>query len=699
VLGREQLSAYRALMRNRNYRLWFLSSLGSSLGDWVGLFSLQVLVISLAEPGSRIALFGLGGVMMARLLPSVLFGPVAGVLADRYDRRRLMVAADALRGALYLGIAFSGELLTLFALAFLVECLSLVYISSKMAVLPGIVKRRELTQANQLALFVTYGPLPLGALLPTLTVGLAALVQRVGGPTMAPPRLALLLTVVGFWAAGTLIFRMRLPAPGRPAGTRDDDAKGIVAELRAGLEFIRDLPLIRSLITGVVGVFFGAGVVVTLGPEFVRSTLGRSETDWFTLMTFVGTGLLVGIAAVPALTGRFREERLFPVFLAATAGMAIIVALLDNFGRTLAAGAVLGASAGLAVVVGYTLLLRHTPDEVRGKTFATFFTASRIAMFAALGLAPFLAGAIGVFTVGAGGRFISVSGVRVTILAGGIVALYAALRGGSGMYRALRMQDAADAGTPMRLHLQSREQSPRTGLFISLEGGEGSGKSTQLRALVAALEQEGHDVVATREPGGPPVSERIREVLLDPATGTMDARTEALLYAAARAEHVRRVIRPALAAGKTVVCDRFLDSSVAYQGVARGLGEDVVYEINKWATDGVEPDVVVLLDIDAEEGLRRVGARAGRDGRDGRDDGADRIEREDARFHARVADGFRTLAQRHPDRIIVVDARGDADTVTRRVREALRPWLSSPDSGRAARAADVVDRQSGGAGR
>jgi dTMP kinase len=657
VTGRAPLHAYRALLRNHNYRLWFASSLGSSLGDWIGLFALQVLVISLAEPGSRIALFGLGGIMMARLLPSVLFGPVAGVLADRYDRKRLMVGADIARGVLYLGIVFSTDLIALFTLAFLIECLSLLYITSQKAVLPGIVEPHRLTSANQLGLFVTYGPLPFGAAVSTLMVAVAALARDMGLPAVDPTRLALVLTAFGFWASGAVISRMQRATRGRAADT--GERPSAVEELRNGLAFIRDLPLIRALIVGLVGVFFGAGVIVTLGPEFVRTSLERSETDWYTLMSAVGGGLLGGILLVPVVTARFREERLFPVFLTATAAIATAIATFDDFGLTLVAGLFLGACAGLSVVLGYTLLLRHTTDKVRGKTFGAFFTSTRIAMFAALGLAPFVAGTIGRFTIGAFGAFITVSGVRITILVGGLVALYSAVRVWRGVYRALAKDQS---GNQTGVRLNGGDATPAPGTFVAFEGVEGSGKSTQVERLAQTLRSEGREVLVTREPGGPAVAERIREVLLDPEVTDMHPRTEALLYAAARAEHVQQVIIPALAAGKVVVCDRFLDSSLAYQGHARNLGPDDVFEINRWAIAGVLPDVVVLLQLQPEEGLRRVTAQ--------RD--TDRIEGEDAAFHQRVADGFRRLAERDPDRFIVVKADGDPDTIAKEIRERLQ---------------------------
>lgn len=655
------------MVGNRNYRLWFISSLGSSLGDWVGLFALQVLVVSLAPAGSRLALFGLSGIMMARLLPSVVFGPISGVVADRYDRKRLMFVADVSRGGLFVVLAFSRDLVTLLVLTFVIECLSLLYVAAKDASLPQIVERRHLTQANQLNLFVVYGPLPLGALTATVLVSIAGFLTGLGLPDVGPTTFALLVNAGTFLVAAAVILGLRLPARVRRAAD-GEDPPGVLEELREGVRFIRDLPLIRALITGVVGVSFGAGVVVALGPEFVRTGLGRPESDWFGLVASVGTGLLVGILLVPLVTNHVRKARLFPPCLAGAAAVATLIAMLPSLALASVFGFVLGALAGMSFVTGYTLLHEHTTDDMRARTFAAFYTGTRVAMFAALALGPLLAGLIGRFSIGAGGRVVTMSGVRITMMLGGVAGLLSAASAWRAMYRAVR--DDGHGQPSLRLR---RERAVRSGgLFISLEGGEGSGKSTQMRQLVAALEAEGHAVVATREPGGPPVSERIRDVLLDPASTPMDPRTEALLYAAARAEHVEQVIRPALAAGKVVVCDRFLDSSVAYQGFARGLGEDVVYEINSWAVAGVEPDVVVLLDLDVEEGLRRAGQRGSGAL------GGDRIEREGPEFHARVAEGFRTLADHDPDRVVVVDGRGDADEVAARVRAALAPWLPVP---------------------
>jgi dTMP kinase len=195
------------------------------------------------------------------------------------------------------------------------------------------------------------------------------------------------------------------------------------------------------------------------------------------------------------------------------------------------------------------------------------------------------------------------------------------------------------------------------GRLIAFEGVEGSGKSTQLELLRRVLEGRGREVVVTREPGGTPAGERVRSVLLDPEV-ELHPRAEALLFAAARAELVEAVIRPALERGAVVLCDRYLDSSLAYQGAARGLGQGPVEEVNRFATGGLLPDLVVLLDLDPASGLRR---RAGQ---------LDRIEAQDLGFHQRVRQAFRDLAAADPDRFAVVDAAASVPEVAVRVQAA-----------------------------
>jgi dTMP kinase len=201
-------------------------------------------------------------------------------------------------------------------------------------------------------------------------------------------------------------------------------------------------------------------------------------------------------------------------------------------------------------------------------------------------------------------------------------------------------------------------------MFIVLEGPDGSGKSTQTRLLVESLRAAGKTVVQTREPGGTPAAEAIRNLVLSPEFTGLDSRTEALLFAGARAEHVANVILPALERGEVVVCDRYIDSSIAYQGIGRDLGVDRIRDLSLWATGGVVPDLTIVLDMDAAVGLSRVGNEL------------DRLEQEPQGFHDRVRKAFVELALHAPERYRVVGAVGSIEEVSARINLAVEEFVS-----------------------
>ncbi len=214
------------------------------------------------------------------------------------------------------------------------------------------------------------------------------------------------------------------------------------------------------------------------------------------------------------------------------------------------------------------------------------------------------------------------------------------------------------------VELPTPEPAEHPGLFVAFEGGERVGKSTQLRALGEHLARRGVAHVLTREPGGNPAAEAIRDVVLHPRYAGLDVRAEALLFAAARGEHVRDVVRPALERGEVVVTDRYLDSSVAYQGVARGLGRDVVEGLSLWATRGLVPDLTVVLDADETTGLARVAE-------------PDRLEAESSQFHGVVRRAFLGLAARAPHRYLVLDASQPVDAVASAVAARVDELLAA----------------------
>ncbi len=207
-------------------------------------------------------------------------------------------------------------------------------------------------------------------------------------------------------------------------------------------------------------------------------------------------------------------------------------------------------------------------------------------------------------------------------------------------------------------------------MFVTFEGIEGTGKSTQIRLLARHLEERGRTVLVTREPGGSRIGAELRKVLLSLDNAEITGRAELFLYLADRAQHVAQVIKPALARGEVVLSDRFADSTVAYQGYGRGLDPDMLQSLNAMAMDGLSPDVTILLDIEPEQGLRRALARNLENGA-ARAEG--RFEAEKLDFHQRVRGGYLALAARFPERMRVIDASGDADAVFTRVLAALPP--------------------------
>lgn len=208
---------------------------------------------------------------------------------------------------------------------------------------------------------------------------------------------------------------------------------------------------------------------------------------------------------------------------------------------------------------------------------------------------------------------------------------------------------------------------PYPGLFIAFEGGDGAGKSTQAARLTARLEAGGHAVLRTREPGGTPIGEKLRSLVLDHGHGDIDAHTEALIFAASRAAHVEQVIQPALDAGTVVICDRYVDSSAAYQGAGRELGVETVLQLNAWATHGLRPDLTVLLDVDPAQGRNRRTANSTAE---------DRLESEPDAFHSRIREAFVEIARTDPAGYVVLDAGLPAEELAATILARLRPMLT-----------------------
>jgi dTMP kinase len=623
----------------------------SSLGDWVGFLAVASLVADLAG-GAGGAAFSVAGLMLARTLPAVLFGPIAGALVDRLDRKRIMIVADLARGGLYAAMVFLGHLWAIYALSFVIESLSLVWGPARDASIPNLVPRRQLANANSIALASTYGTLPLGGIVFTVLVGVNTLLSNalpvLEGRDHAVP---LFLDAATFLFSAAMISRVPiLPSPARITGRLDFSR--IWRDVVDGIRFLREDSMASAMTAGIVVAFSAVGAVLALAPIFVVRTLAADSAGWGFMVTSFGVGIGLGMASANQASRLLERVSIFPWSLVVSAATLFVLAAMPNFALAAVVTVWLGAFCGLAWVTGYTLLQENVQDEFRGRTFASLTVLSRMGLFLSLATFPTLAGVYG--TLGAGSEL----GIRMALASAGIAVALAGLN-----TRRLLKRFRLSRPQPLTL-VPKLKRPPATGFFVAFEGVEGSGKGTQIRLAEEFLRGEGYDVLVTREPGGTEVGERVRELLLSPRTGMLDARSEALLFAASRAQTVHSVIRPALADGRVVICDRYVDSSLAYQGWGRGLGEQDILTLNVWATQGLFPDLVILLHLEPERGLLRS------------TEAPDRMEMEGQDFHAKVADAYLKIAEEHPERFIVVDADKEPAEVFDEVRGALAKALA-----------------------
>ena len=645
-------ATFRDLLTHPAFQRLLAAMTISSLGDWVGFTAVVALVTRLASDSDTAALGAVAAVMTARTLPAILFGPFAGALVDGLDRRKIMMAADIGRGVMYALMPFLNAVFPILVLSFLIECLSLLWTPARDASLPNLVPRRQLSNANSLGLLSSYGTLPLGGgvalVLATIS---AAIGQQVPYFATHTESLALWLDAGTFGFSAFMVSGVPLRGPTSEVDARLD-LRRVWADMKDGVRFLFSNPLTRAMAPGILAAFMATGAVLSLGSTFAANTLGARTAGWPILVTAFGAGMASGIISLNLVGKMLDRELVFgSSFLLASIALALL-AVMPNISTAALCTAGLGFATGVMWVTGYTLLQENVADEFRGRTFGSITVVSRLSLLLSLTVFPTLAIAYGKHAFFVGGQRIDLSGTRLALLTAGAGVILAGWFTRSGLKR-LRLT------RPKALSLVPKlKRPPSTGLFIAFEGVEGAGKGTQVKLLEEHLRGLGHDVLVTREPGGTELGEQLRALLLDPQTGAVDARTEALLFAASRSQHVAAVIRPALAAGRIVICDRYVDSSLAYQGWARGLGEQDVLTLNVWATQGLFPDLVILLHVEPELGLLRS------------TEALDRMELEGGDFHAKVADAFLKIAEEHPERFVVIDSSKEPGIVGDEVRAA-----------------------------
>jgi dTMP kinase len=663
-------------------RLWIALSL-SSLGDWLSIVALTALAPALTSGGAVAKGSAVSGVWLVTLLPALLFGPLAGAVADRLDRRMTMITGDVIRGLLFLSIPLFPNLTWIYIAKFLAGVTTQFWAPATSASIPNLVPPDKLERANQLSILSTYGTAPLAAGVFSVLALVSEGISRVT-PLFHTSNvdLALYFNAATYGiSALTVYFIRQIP--------KRNDCEKISAPSTAksiweGWRFIRKTPVVRGLVIGMVGAFAAAGVVVGLGYQYITATLHGGSAGWGLVFAAIFVGMALGMGLGTKVLGNFSRRRLFGVSIAAGAVPLALIGLVPNLVVVTLFVVLLGALSGIAYSTGFTIVGLEVDDGTRGRVFAFFQSSIQIILFTVIAVVPFLAAGFsrliatlnGTGNVKIGSAIYASAGQNVVILLAALVAFLLGIRA----YR--QMDDRK--GVPLREDLRaairneplpllepahvngSTPPGPPPGLLIAFEGGEGSGKTTQARLVAIWLRELGYDVVTTHEPGATKIGMRLRALLLDTSHTGMSPQAEALMYAADRAQHVASVIAPALARGAVVITDRYVDSSLAYQGAGRDLPVDEIARFNRWATGGRVPDLTILLDMDPMAGLSRR-ARS-----------ADRLEAEPADFHLRVRAGFQALARAEPSRYLVLDADRPPGQITREIQERIRELLPDP---------------------
>ncbi|MEU5094465.1 dTMP kinase [Streptomyces sp. NPDC020996] len=684
--------AVRSLLRRPQLRRLWSAQLVGGVGDTLALLVLVLLALQAAigtgsfGGGYRGVAFAVASVFAVRILSTLLFGAVLlGPLTSLtsqdgpLDRRWTMVGADGLRVALLIVAplwidwtpdnALAVLLVTVFVAGVAERFWTVCRESASPALLPGPPPEGatirplpdHMDALRRLSLRTSFVAIPLAAAV-LVAAGLLNNLLGSGIDWFDQHQAALASYVAaGLFAASLSVLTFlvlpdtRTPRARSPLeGLRRPRTGTAVDRGRTGV-----LPLLVLASAAVAGAISAAVAVSVLHAK----DLGGGPVTYGLLVGALTGGVVVGIRTAPAVLPTLSRRRLLALVIAFT-GVALLAAgLVPDVTTVLLIAALAGVGAGMAANIGHTLLDQETEEQRRARVTEHLHAFVRV--FVALGavVAPVVAAGIGPHRLENGKFVFAHGGAAFTLMLVGALLLPVA---------ALVLAKVDDrSGVPLRQDLRDAllgGDDPETvpaagGFFIALEGGDGAGKSTQAEALAEWIRAKGHEVVLTREPGATPVGKRLRSILLDVSSAGLSHRAEALLYAADRAEHVDTVVRPALERGAVVISDRYIDSSVAYQGAGRDLSPTEIARINRWATNGLVPHLTVLLDVAPEIARERF------------TEAPDRLESEPAEFHARVRAGFLTLAAADPGRYLVVDAGQDPEAVTTVVRHRLDQML------------------------
>ncbi|MCW2632806.1 MAG: hypothetical protein JWR88_1768 [Pseudonocardia sp.] len=656
-------------------RLWLVTAV-SATGDWLSLLALSALATQLTT-GYQAQSFALGGVVATKLLPALLLGPLAGALADKFDRRKVMVVCDLLRFGLFISIPLVGSLWWLFGATFLIETCALFWIPAKDASVPNLLKRPDQVEtANQLALVMTYGVAVITAAgLFSILTGAGALVEAASPQTTVNIALiingcAYLLTALTVW--------FRIPEISGRAGTRPHETVGLIALLREGAKFVSSTPLVRGLVIGILGAFAAGGAVIA-STKLYATSLGGGDAAYGVLFVAVFVGMAIGMGVTPRLARRLPHNRLFGSTIVVAGFAIVLVAIAPHLLIAIGAVALVGAFAGMAFLTGLTIIGAQVADAIRGRVVAFVQSLVRLDLLASMAVVPFLIGLVQPRTLRFGDFAFVIDGTRTVLFAGGLVAALV----GVIAYRQMDDRRSEPLLPDLLAVLRRGDRRGRNGVLVAVEGATTTETAEQANRLADWLRSQGHDVVASAagEPSEGWLAAGLRN---GQVVGT---RARALTAAAVRADLVEREIRPALETGAIVVVDRFLASplvqlEVAQQREHEQLDHEELESIAGWATGRLRPDLTVLLDRAptpdevpaAEPDTPPLGDE-----------------------HARVQRLLHRMAAAEPHKYVVVDADASDDVVAARVREVLSPLLRRPTK-HDARSADAQPPEGGSTG-
>ncbi|MFI8254413.1 dTMP kinase [Streptomyces filamentosus] len=681
--------AVKALVRHQPLRRLWSAQVVGGVGDALALLVLVLLGLQAATGtdafggGSRGLAFTVAAVVGARLLATVLFGavllgPLTALTAPgaALDRRWTMIGADGLRIALLVVAPLWIDWVPGSALWFVLGTVFLTGAAERLwtvcrdgaapALLPAAPVEGDAVR-----------PLPdhLGALR-TLTQRTAFLAVPAAAAVLLAATLVGNLLGSGIdWfslhqaalgsyaAAGLFAASVSVLAPMTLPGGRTPRPRSPLEGLRRPAGDKGRTGAVPLLVLACATVAGAVAAAASLAALHAFDLGGGPVTYALLVLALAGTTAL-GIRTARSVLPVLSRRRLLALAVAVTGVALIAVGLVPDTATVLLLAALAGYAAGVAANTGHVLIDQETEEPGRERTTAHLQATARVGIAVGALAAPLLAALIGPH------RLVSDSGAFVFDHGGAAFTL--ALVGALLLPVAALVLAKTDdrAGVPLRRDLRDAlrgadpAQAPSaTGFFIALEGGDGAGKSTQVQALADWIRAKGHEVVVTREPGATPIGKRLRSILLDVSSAGLSNRAEALLYAADRAEHVDSLVRPALERGAIVISDRYIDSSVAYQGAGRDLSPTEIARISRWATGGLVPNLTVLLDVSPETARERF------------TEAPDRLESEPPEFHARVRAGFLALAAADPSRYLVVDAGQEPEAVTTVVRHRLDRML------------------------